>query len=168
MNKSPEQKTAEALDAMERLLTEYKTATLATVNSSGEPQASYSPTALDEKRNFYLFVSELSEHTANLQNSDQVSLLLIEDENRSNQLFARNRLTVKGRAVPVPREGEEWETAASVYRSRFGKFFDQLAQLRDFHMFRVIPQNARLVVGFGAAYDVSVEDWSSLRLLTGK
>ena len=168
MNKSPEQKTAEALEAMERLLNEYKTATLATVNALGEPQASYSPTATDGDRNFYLFLSELSEHTANLQSCDQISLLLIEDENRSNQLFARNRLTVEGQAVPVPREGEEWERAASVYRSRFGKFFDQLAQLRDFHMFRVVPQNARLVVGFGAAYEVSIEDWSSLRLLTGK
>ena len=168
MDKSPEQKTAEALDAMERLLSEYKTATLATVNTAGEPQVSYSPTALDQERNFYLFVSELSEHTANLQNCDQISLLLIEDESRSNQLFARNRLTVKGRVVPVPRESDGWETAASVYRSRFGKFFDQLAQLRDFHMFRVVPRSARLVVGFGAAYEVSVEDWSRLRLLTGK
>ncbi len=168
MNKSPEQKTAEALEAMERLLNDYKTATLATVNAAGEPQASYSPTALDKNRNFYLFLSELSEHTANLQNSDQVSLMLIEDENRTNQLFARNRLTVKGRAVQIPREGAEWEASAEVYRARFGKFFDQLSQLRDFHMFRVVPESARLVVGFGAAYEVSTEDWSSLRLLTGK
>ena len=168
MNKSPEQKTAEALEAMERLLKEYKTATLATVNEAGEPQASYSPTALDSERNFYLFLSELSEHTANLQASDQVSLMLIEDENRSHQLLARNRLTVKGKAVPVARESEEWGTSAEVYRARFGKFFDQLSQLRDFHMFRVEPESARLVVGFGAAYEVSMEDWTSLRLLTGK
>ena len=168
MNKTPQEKSAEALKTMQQLLDSYKTASLATSGASGEPQVSYSPAAVDEKRNFYLFLSELSEHTGNLQGNPKVSLMLIEDESRSNQLFARNRLTIQGTTTFIPREGDEWPVASAVYRARFGKFFDQLSQLKDFHMFRVTPDKARLVVGFGAAFEILLPDWNSLRLVTGK
>lgn len=168
MTKSADQKKTEALETLNRLLRDYKTVSLATSDSSGAPQASYSPAAVDSEHNFYLFLSELSEHTGNLQANPQVSLMLIEDESNSGQLFARNRLTVSGKATALPRSGPEWERASEIYRARFGKFFDQLAQLKDFHMFQVTPESARLVVGFGAAYQLSLPSWNSLELVTGK
>lgn len=168
MTKTPEQKKKEAFDVMARLLNEYKTASLATTNSEGNPQVSYSPTAVDDDHNFYLFLSELSDHTGNLQSNPGISLMLIEDEARSGQLFARNRLTVTGTASIIERESRLWSSAGQIYRARFGKFFDQLSQLKDFHMFKIVPNQARLVVGFGAAFEVNLLDWSDLRLLTGK
>ena len=94
--------------------------------------------------------------------------MLIEDESKSTQLFARNRLTLNGDVTEVGRETEEWSQASDVYRERFGKFFDQLSTLRDFHMFCFRPKTARLVVGFGAAFEVGLPDWTDLTLLTGK
>jgi heme oxygenase (biliverdin-IX-beta and delta-forming) len=168
VNKNPDQKKTEAIEVMLGLLGDYKTASLATRSSTGEPQVSYSPAAVDENKNFYFFLSELSEHTGNLQKNPQISLMLIEDESRCNQLFARNRLTVNGRASVISREHQEWSSASAVYRARFGKFFDQLSQLKDFHMFKVVPEKARLVVGFGAAYEVMLPDWRALQLITSK
>jgi putative heme iron utilization protein len=168
VKKTQDQKKAEAVLTMNRLLTEYKTASLATTTPSGNPLVSYSPAAVDKDKNFYLFLTELSEHTGNLQTNPSVSLMLIEDEARTNQLFARNRLTISGKAEIIPRDGDQWTAASTIYRTAFGKFFDQLAQLGDFHMFKVTPDKARLVVGFGAAYDVKIPAWNSLELVTVK
>ena len=168
MKKSLEEREEQARLTLKALLRDYKTVSLATVDAEGHPLVSYTPAAVDEARNFYLFVSELSEHTQNLLRSGQASLMLIEDESQSTQLFARNRLTLNGEVVEVARDAAEWEQASAVYRERFGKFFDQLASLRDFHMFCFQPKSARLVVGFGAAFEVGLPNWDSLTLLTGK
>ena len=163
-----DQRKEEAQEALHRLLNDYRTVTLATCNSQGRPQASYTPVAFDREHNFYIFVSELSEHTQNLRENPMASLMIIEDEKLSEQLFARNRLTIGGQVEALPREGERWLGAAEVYRARFGKFFDQLAQLRDFHMFCFKPEEARIVVGFGAAFQIQLPQWSQLELITGK
>lgn len=160
------EKKDKARQALSHLLHEYKTASLATTFEGGGPHVSYTPVAIDEAKNIYLFVSELSQHTANLQRERRASLMLIEDEQASTQLFARNRLTLDGQAQQIDRDHGAWPHAAETYRARFGKFFDQLAQLRDFHMFRFEPEAARLVVGFGAAYQLGLPDWDSFTLLT--
>ena len=40
-----------------------------------------------------------------------------------------------------------------------------LAGLKDFHMFALLPEDIRLVVGFGAAYRVEGPAWDELTLL---
>ena len=162
------EKEALALQTLERLLSQHKTASLATSDTQGRPLVSYAPVAVDDRRRFYLFVSELADHTANLARQGEISLMLIEDESASKQLFARGRLTVNGTVRKIERESDEWSFASEVYRGRFGKFFDQLATLRDFHMFCLTPRDARLVVGFGAAYEVGLPEWRQLTLQTGK
>lgn len=168
MSQSLEQKTANATSTLFDLLDRQKTVSLATTNEEGVPQVSYAPVAVDAERNAYIFVSELSEHTANLKERGLVSVMWIQDEATTNQLFARNRLTVEGHAQFIERDSEKWEHAAATYRARFGKFFEQLTQLRDFHMFCVTPQKARIVVGFGAAFEIALPDWQNLTLMTGR
>lgn len=158
----------EAGDVLNRLLEQYKTASLATVSAQGSPLASYVPLALDGRERFLFFVSELSEHTANLRERGQASLMLIEDETNTEQLFARNRATFNGTVTHIPRDSQEWERACQVYGQRFGKFFQMLSGLNDFHMFTLVPDDIRLVVGFGAAYQVSGASWDQFELLTGK
>lgn len=155
-------------EELQRLLAEYQTASLATVSPNGAPQASYVPLALDGKRRFLFFVSELSEHTGNLKSNPSASLMLIEDEVKTNQLFARTRATFNGQVALISRDSEEWPEASGAYRERFGKFFDMLSGLPDFHMFALTPEDIRLVIGFGAAYQVTGSEWEQLTLLTGR
>ncbi len=164
----PEEKLQQARQKLSELLENYRTASLATVSSEGQPHASYLPIAPQGREGFYLFVSELSSHTANLREQGRASLMLIEDEATSEQIFARNRVTFEGTVRAIPRDGPGWGSACQVYRDRFGKFFDLLVGLKDFQMFWLEPQSVRLVVGFGAAYRVGGQDWSELELLTGK
>lgn len=164
----PNEKVRQAKLATEHLIQDYKTISLATNDEHGRPLASYAPVAVDEERRFYLFVSELADHTSNLRRGGPVSLQLMEDETRSKQLFARSRLTMGATVTAIPRESQEWTQASGVYRARFGKFFDQLVTLKDFHMFCCQPTSARIVVGFGAAFEIALPDWNDLTLMTGK
>jgi putative heme iron utilization protein len=153
---------------LRRLLQEYRTGSLATVSPGGLPQASYVPFAVDGSERFLFFVSDLSEHTENLRRSGRAALMLIEDESRSQQLFARNRATFAGSVRSIPRDSAEWPQASRLYGDRFGKLFEMLAGLKDFHMFALHPEEIRLVVGFGGAYQVSGPGWERLKLLKGR
>lgn len=169
MEMNPEEKKEDALKTLRRLLSDYKTASLATVDENGSPQVSYTPVAVEGPgQSLYLFVSELSAHTANLRRKGEASLLLMEDEQTSEQLFARNRLTLKGTVTPVERDSADWPKACLVYGARFGKFFELLVSLPDFHMFEFKANDARVVVGFGAAYQVTGPQWEELTLLSVK
>ena len=151
-----------------RLLQTYHTASLATVSADGVPLASYVPVALDEDRSCLFLVSDVAEHAANRKAAPRASLLLVEDESKTEQLFARTRATFNGAVQHVGRESEAWTSASLRYRDRFGKFFDLLSGLPDFHLFRLTPDDVRLVIGFGAAYQVTGSQWETLTLLTGR
>ena len=165
MHSPTEEAIAKANAALSELLTQSKTLNLASTLENKRPHVSYAPFAIDSELNFYLFVSELSLHTKNLRERQHISMMIIEDEANASQLFARCRLTLGGRAIEISRMSSDWNKAADVYRSRFGKFFDKLSQLPDFHMFRIRPATARLVVGFGAAYEIQLPDWTALKHL---
>ena len=64
-----------------------KTVQLATLNSDGQPEASYAPFVWFEQ-NYYLYLSELAKHTSNLLGNSSVTLLFIESEESSPNLFA--------------------------------------------------------------------------------
>ncbi|MEW5958118.1 MAG: pyridoxamine 5'-phosphate oxidase family protein [Chloroflexota bacterium] len=153
----------EAYRAYDRLLTNQQSLMLATVNEDGSPLVSYSPYIVDEHKQFYIFVSQLAAHTANLrQRGEQVSLMLIEDEAAAAQVFARRRVTFQCQATPVARHSDEWREVIDRYRNRFGKLVDLLGALPDFQLFKLSPTLGRLVVGFGQAYTLSGEQLDTL------
>ena len=75
----------------QHLLSQSESLILATTNPDGTPRASYAPFIVNEQRQFYIFTSQLSAHTANLQHTGQASVMLLEDEAAATQIFARKR-----------------------------------------------------------------------------
>ena len=161
-----------AQSAYSTFLDRFASLVLATVGADGLPHASYAPFVVTDNRIFYIFVSELSQHTRDLEHTPQVSIMLIEDERDAGQIFARKRLTLQCQATFVPRdrsvahaedsgqttEGEsEWQHAADLFQAKFGGMFDLLRSLADFKMFRLDPQEGWFVLGFGQAYRVAGE-----------
>ncbi|MCG8349707.1 MAG: pyridoxamine 5'-phosphate oxidase family protein [Chloroflexales bacterium] len=154
---------AKAHVVYQKLLAEQQSAILATVNADGSPWASYAPFVADADQTFYVFVSTLSRHTANLARTGQASLMVIADELQSPQVFARQRLTFSCQVTTIARNSEAWQTAAALYEARFGDFFKLIGGFNDFQMFGLTPQQGWLVVGFGQAYEIS---GSALDVLT--
>jgi len=162
MSDANNQNLTDAYRAYERLLTHQQSLMLATMNKDGSPLVSYAPYLANEHRQFYVLVSQLAAHTTNLQHSGQASLMLIEDEAATAQVFARQRLIFQCQATPIARHSLEWNQVMAQYRDRFGTMVDLLESLPDFHLFELTPTSGQLVLGFGQAYEVSGEQWDTL------
>lgn len=130
-----------------------KTVQLATIGADGNPQASYAPYVWIENY-YYLYLSELARHTRNLIANPAISLLLIEAEEKSKNLFARQRIILQAKVTRIDRETDRFQLVMAEFQSQFGGFIDVIEPLQDFHLFQIKPQSGRFIRGFAQAYDL--------------
>ncbi|MEZ8784542.1 heme utilization protein HutZ [Vibrio splendidus] len=136
---------------------ERRTLQLATVDEEGRPNVSYAP-FVQNQEGYFVLISDIARHARNLKANPQVSLMMIEDEEISKQLYARKRLTFDAQASVVERETELWTQVIGQMQERFGEIIDGLSQLQDFSLFNLKAENGLFVKGFGQAYQVSGDD----------
>ena len=136
---------------------ERRTLQLATVDEEGRPNVSYAP-FVQNQEGYFVLISDIARHARNLKANPQVSLMMIEDEESSKQLYARKRLTFDAQASVVERETELWTQVIAQMQERFGEIIDGLSQLQDFSLFNLKAENGLFVKGFGQAYQVSGDD----------
>ncbi|KAA8681062.1 heme utilization protein HutZ [Vibrio gigantis] len=136
---------------------ERRTLQLATVDEEGRPNVSYAP-FVQNQEGYFVLISDIARHARNLKANPQVSLMMIEDEESSKQLYARKRLTFDAQASVVERETELWTQVIGQMQDRFGEIIDGLSQLQDFSLFNLKAENGLFVKGFGQAYQVSGDD----------
>lgn len=117
-------------------------ATLATLVPDGAPYASLVLTALDPRGLPLLLLSDLAEHTKNIGRDPRVSLLFDGTSGMAEPL-AGPRLTVQGSLAPAPEKAD-----LEHYVARHPEAA-QWAALADFRLYRLVPQRAHLVAGFG-------------------
>ncbi|NOI34412.1 heme utilization protein HutZ [Vibrio cyclitrophicus ZF205] len=134
-----------------------RTLQLATVDEEGRPNVSYAP-FVQNQEGYFVLISDIARHARNLKVNPQVSLMMIEDEDGSKQLYARKRLTFDAQASVVERETELWTQVIGQMQERFGEIIDGLSQLQDFSLFNLKAENGLFVKGFGQAYQVSGDD----------
>lgn len=162
--KAPPDLTA-VFDAQEAFRDSFSTLILSTVSDECRPEASYAPYVRDADGKLYVYVSELSRHTANLKQQPQASVLFIESEQDCKHLFARQRLTYECQAREVERNSEHWQYVMTQFQTKFGKFMEMLRNLNDFHLFEITPQRGNYVAGFAQAYEITGERLDSIRHL---
>lgn len=124
---------------------------LATLDSAQNPTASYAPFYFADGQ-FYIFISQLAEHTQNLQQHPQASLLLIADEQDSANIFARQRLSYRCQAHEITRDSAEYDAILDAFQHKVGKMLGLLRGLGDFHLYALKPSSGDYVEGFGKAY----------------
>lgn len=124
---------------------------LSTLTPDGEPYASYAPfTCVDGQ--IYLLLSEIAIHAVNLQNNRVASVLIIEDEDSAEELFARRRVSYMVQSEMIKTESEAWHTGVGYLADRLGPRIEGLSKLTDFKLFRLTPRRGRYVKGFGKAF----------------
>jgi len=136
---------------------ERRTLQLATVDAEVRPNVSYAP-YVQNQEGYFVLISKIARHARNLLENPNVSLMMIEDEESSKQLFARKRLTFDAVANVVERDTEMWQQVVGQMKERFGEIIDGLSQLEDFVLFNLKPESGLFVKGFGQAYQVSGDD----------
>ncbi|WP_286239637.1 HugZ family protein [Neptuniibacter halophilus] len=151
---SASEKSLDELNAdCQALQQRHDTLLLSTLGAQ-QAEISYAPYWRDEAGCFYIFVSELASHTANLQRSGQASVMFIAAEAESRNLFARERLIYQCQADEVSRECDDYAPVLDAMQTRFGNTLAMLRSLPDFHLFRLTPESGSYVVGFGRAYEL--------------
>ncbi|MGR3808422.1 heme utilization protein HutZ [Pasteurella testudinis] len=134
-----------------------RTLMLATVDEEGKPNVSYAPFVSNEK-GYYVFISDIARHARNLKRNNQVSLMLIEDEADSRQIFARRRLSFDAKSEIISHDSAEWHHGTAALLERHGKIVENLTEMKDFTLFNLIPQQGLFVKGFGQAFRVGADD----------
>ncbi|MDH3450318.1 MAG: pyridoxamine 5'-phosphate oxidase family protein [Gammaproteobacteria bacterium] len=127
---------------------------LATLGEDHLPEVSYAPCVWLEG-GCYLYLSELSSHTANLKRNPGVGLMMIEDAAAAPNPFARKRASLRGLASLVAREDDRFDRVMATFHLRFGGVMQIIEPLPDFHMFRVEAATGSFVRGFGQAYQLT-------------
>lgn len=147
---------AELQQQIEDFIVQQKTLMLSTSNGENMPLASYTPYICDSHGDFYIFISDMAEHSKNiryaLENQQSISIMLIADEQDSRNLFARKRLTYQCQVTFIAREESIWGERIELFQQRFGKIMQLLSQLGDFRLYCLKPGTGNFVLGFGKAY----------------
>ncbi len=154
---------------MHELINERRTLILATVDESGMPDASYAPFVRSERGGFLVYVSEIARHTANLLKDRKTSVMLIEDEGEADQTYAHRRLTLPCGVEVIERGSEAFRLGMERLQQRHGDIIQNIGRMIDFHLLELSPSGpARLVLGFGRAYDVAGEGLDRIEHLNGR
>jgi putative heme iron utilization protein len=133
-----------------RLIAEADRATLATLRE-GWPYASLVQIAVDERLQPLLLLSDLAEHSKNLKRDKRASLLFDGTMGMAEPL-AGPRVTVLGEIEPAPAQA-----LLDLFIARHPAAA-AWAEMRDFHLYRLVPTRAHLVAGFGRIAWIEASD----------
>lgn len=140
---------------------------LSTQSETGVSETSVTPFVVDEAGHLYVFISELAQHTQNIlawmdkhrgTSSDDLpaaalmSALVVADESETEQLFARERLTLQLAACEITPEQAEYESLLQRFEAEHGDVVSMLKSLPDFHLIQLTSVRGGYVRGFGQAF----------------
>ena len=145
----------------------FESLLLATANTAGQPHASYAIYVADDTGCLHIYISALAAHTQNLLVRPVASVLFIEDESRARHLFARRRLTCDCRVERISMGTPAWDAVLARFVEKHGGFMEMLKGLKDFQFFRLVPQTAIYVRGFGQAFELSGEQLGTILPVRG-
>jgi len=134
-------------------INETKTIVISTKDRNGDPFISYAPFVKHEE-SFYIFISKISDHYQFIEDNENIYIMLIADESKSPNLFARERARFQCTSENIGNEDQE-------------EIFDKFEQIHglpmmnmlrgiDMSLFKLTPSEGRYVIGFGAAFDVDL------------
>ena len=145
---------ADVAHCADDLVCRQKSLQMATVDSAGLPLASYAPFYRDKGGAFYILVSDLSAHTANLS-SGKVNILVIEDESECRQIYARTRINFPCSVSSIQTGTKQYNELIDHLHNRHGDVIATISALADFHLLQLSPDQGVFVRGFGQAYTVN-------------
>jgi putative heme iron utilization protein len=156
---SREDTTIERMDtvsqaALAALLRGQRTAALGTLRQ-GAPLVSmvlYLPA--QDFSAFHLHVSRLAWHTQDMLADGRVSLSIAATDDGTRNPQTLERVSLRGEAVALPNGSAEHGELKEAWLERFPESAINF-ELADFAFFRITPQDARFVAGFGRIHNLS-------------
>ena len=152
----------EVKEEYKKFLINFKSLELSTIGDKGNPEISFAPFVRDDKTNVYIFVSSLANHSKNLLYYRRAGVMLIEGEEKTENIFARKRVIFDCRVDYVKEGTKEWEKIMIKFDKCVGQLMKILRTLPDFKLICLIPQSGKFIKGFGMAYEISGDKMDKL------
>jgi putative heme iron utilization protein len=148
----------DARDILRHVVLHGRIASLGTLHR-GEPSVSMVPYAvLPDGTGLVIHVSRLSAHTADMQASARVSIMVVAQESPEVPAQALPRVSIQGDARQIAENTPEHTFARLAYLSRFPESAP-IFNIPDFSLFAIVPASVRVIGGFGRAHTVSADDF---------
>ena len=139
-----------------RIIRDTRIASLGTLHE-GEPNlAMVAYSFAEDFSAFYIHVSRLGKHTADMESDPRVSLLITETDDHRLDPQTLVRLSLRGIAEVLLRTDKGYSQVKKLYLERFPES-EQLFSLGDFNLWRITPKGGRFVAGFGRAFNLVPE-----------
>lgn len=150
------------MKTLTELLAGYQSVVLGTQGSNGYPFSSYAPFYYDGEQ-VYIFISNIATHAANIQTTPRASALFIEDESKSENIFARKRISLQCDVTSVSRNDERFNTVMEQFKDKFdAPMITMLMGMKDFNLYALKPMYGEATFGFGEAYQIGGEKMNEL------
>jgi len=130
------------------------TAVLNFVDPAGRPFSSTAPFVQKDNR-FYVYISEVAEHFQLMKTNEIVDVLILADQADSKNPFATERVRYACRPAFLGNDG--LEDIFALFNDLYNEKMMTLFRGLDFAMFELTPLEGRYVVGFGLAFDLTVD-----------
>ncbi|MDD2384055.1 MAG: pyridoxamine 5'-phosphate oxidase family protein [Sulfurospirillaceae bacterium] len=152
---------------MKTFIHNIQTVVLGTLDAQGNPFSSYAPYIYDNNR-FYVYISDIATHTKNIQRTPKASLFFVEDESKTENLFARKRISLQCDSTKIVRWTERFETVLDLFAKKFdAKMVATLQKMTDFNLYEFKVNYGEATFGFGKAYFIGGENMDELVERTG-
>lgn len=149
---------------MKEFIQTIQTAIIGTLDSKGQPFSSYAPYIYDNHR-FYVYISDIATHAKNIQANPNASLFFVEDESKTDNLFARKRVSLQCDSQKIERASERFEEVLGLFAEKFdAKMVATLQKMLDFNLYEFQTIYGEATFGFGKAYFVGGEHMDTLIL----
>lgn len=129
-----------------------KSLVLSTTSQDNEPLTNYSP-FVKRGSDYYIAVSSNLPHCINMLQTQKAHVLIIEDEAKANNIYARKRLYFSVACEEVTDTTEIF----NLFDERYGEELSFLREMKDFKVIKLTHSERSLVLGFGAAYKMNVD-----------
>ena len=141
--------------ARDELLANAQTILISVDVSDAEPQIGSSPFIRDDEGHFYIYTSDLSAHVQGLLKGANARFLIIADESKSQNIWARVRLNFTADYRIIERNSPEFEQIIPMMEDALGATMTLIKSFKDFHLIKITPTIGTLVTGFASAYNIS-------------
>ncbi len=131
-----------------------QSAVLNFVDEDGKPFSSITP-FVKYNNKLYIYISQVAEHYRLTENSEFIDVLLHADESETKNPFATER--VRWTCTPKNLGNEGHEEIFELFNGAFNKNLMDMLRGLDFSLFELTPLGGRYVVGFGLAFDLTID-----------
>ena len=145
----------EAQKELDSFTNNMQSINISTVSKEWEHFVSYSPFVEDEVGNFYIFISTAVAHSHNMNATKKAHIMFLEDESKSEHIYARRRMYFQADAQKFEENDEREEKIHALFKEKFQDKVSFFSMMKDSRFYKLSPYNGNLVLGFGSAYKIS-------------